>query len=138
MTKIHYISSASTTTLLISGVFWFGCGAAAPGGLVYVPMAIDTGAGRGADGVALADMDGDGDLDAVSAWEETARVRLHLQQPAGLWKNLTIAEGSSVEICRLDERGDIPDPIGGGMDVYQRTAEKIAEVLTERLDKGRL
>ena len=115
MTKIHYISSASTTTLLISGVFWFGCGAAAPGGLVYVPMAIDTGAGRGADGVALADMDGDGDLDAVSAWEETARVRLHLQQPGGLWKNLTIAEGSSVAGVEDVAIGDLERD--GAMDV---------------------
>jgi len=62
----------------------------------FVPTAIDTAGGRGADGVVVADMDGDGDLDAVSAWEQSGRVRLHLQQSSGTWLNRTIAEGTNV------------------------------------------
>jgi len=39
------------------------------------------------------------------------------------------------KIKRLDMRGDIPDPIGGGQEVYRRTAERIVAALRESLDK---
>jgi hypothetical protein len=73
-----------------------GCGAQPSGGSSYLPVAIDTEGGSGADGVVVADVDDDGDLDAVSAWEGSDRVRLHLQTSEGNWRNFTIAEGSDV------------------------------------------
>ncbi len=73
-----------------------GCDTATPAGNAYLPVAIDTEGSSGADGVVVADMDGDGILDAVSAWEQSGRVRLHLQRPVGTWNNRTIAEGADV------------------------------------------
>ncbi len=73
-----------------------GCDTAPPVSRAYLPVAIDTGGGSGADGVVVADVDGDGILDAVSAWEQSSRVRLHLQRPVGRWNNMTIAEGADV------------------------------------------
>lgn len=39
------------------------------------------------------------------------------------------------KVKRLDSSGDIPDPIGGGSDVYRRTARRIADALRKSLDK---
>jgi len=84
------------STGLVALVLTAGCDTAPPVSSAYLPVAIDTQGGRGADGVVVADVDGDGILDAVSAWEQSGRVRLHLQRPAGRWNNQTIAEGPDV------------------------------------------
>jgi len=39
------------------------------------------------------------------------------------------------KIKRLDLRADIPDPIGGGLEVYRHTAERIVAALRDSLDK---
>jgi tRNA threonylcarbamoyl adenosine modification protein (Sua5/YciO/YrdC/YwlC family) len=38
----------------------------------------------------------------------------------------------------LDPRGDLPDPIGGGIGTYRRTAARIAEAIDARMDEGLL
>lgn len=39
------------------------------------------------------------------------------------------------KICRLLEQGDIPDPIGGGVDIYRETAQCIEGALKSCLDR---
>lgn len=39
------------------------------------------------------------------------------------------------KIKRLDSSGDIPDPIGGGLEIYSRTAQRIADALRKNLSK---
>ena len=92
-----------------------GCDTAPPVSRAYLPVAIDTEGGRGADGVVVADVDGDGILDAVSAWEQSSRVRLHLQRPVGRWNNMTIAEGADVGGVEDVAVGDLD--LDGRMDV---------------------
>ena len=110
-----HLCRAAVYSLLAGMVFSSGCDAIAPGGTLYLPVAIDTRGGSGADGVVVADMDDDGDLDAVSAWEGSDRVRLHLQQPGGGWRNLTIAEGPDVADVEDVAVGDLDGD--GQMDV---------------------
>jgi hypothetical protein len=64
--------------------------------------------------VVAADVDGDGDLDAVSAWEGSGRVRLHVQVD-GLWSNLTIADGAYAAGAEDVAVGDVDG--NGRMDV---------------------
>jgi hypothetical protein len=87
----------------------WGCDVELPPALFYTPIVIDGGDGGdgGADGVVLADMDGDGDLDAVSAWEASGRVRLHIQS-GGQWTNQTVAQGGGV--------ADVEDVAVGDLD----------------------
>jgi protein-tyrosine-phosphatase len=40
------------------------------------------------------------------------------------------------KVARLREEGDIEDPIGGGNDVYWRTARQIETALKRRFEKG--
>jgi len=44
-----------------------------------------------------------------------------------------LAGDAATTICLLDEAGDVPDPIGGGMDVYERTAERLDELVRKRI-----
>jgi len=39
---------------------------------------------------------------------------------------------------RLDGRANIPDPIGGGINVYRRTAERIGRLIADCMDRGLL
>lgn len=41
-------------------------------------------------------------------------------------------------VHRLDEQADVPDPVGGGGDIYDRTAEHIALAIDKRLAEGTL
>ena len=66
---------------------------------------------RGADGVRLADADGDGRLDIVTGWEEGGVVRLYLNPGPGAardrWPAVTVARAVSVEDAVLvDLDGD--------------------------------
>jgi protein-tyrosine phosphatase len=47
-----------------------------------------------------------------------------------------LAPLSADKICRLDSRGDIPDPIGGGPGVYMKTAERLERVLKTLTEEG--
>ena len=49
-----------------------------------------------------------------------------------------IAGDLSADIRRLDERGGIADPIGGGDDVYIKVADKLAELIDKRIHEGLL
>ncbi len=102
-------------SLIVGAAFASGCGTTPLEGRSYLPVAIDTEGGNGADGVVVADMDDDGDLDAVSAWEGSDRVRLHLQQPDGNWRSLTIAGGTDVAGVEDVAVGDLD--VDGWMDV---------------------
>ena len=42
---------------------------------------------------------------------------------------LRLVPKARTKVKRLDPNGDIPDPIGGGSDVYRKTAEQIGEAL---------
>jgi len=103
-----FLATALTATLLFAG-----CNPSATDSTIYLPVWIDTEGGSGADGVVIADIDGDGDLDAVSAWEGSSRVRLHRSLDGGLWLNSTIAEGADVSgvedvaVADLDGDGDL-------------------------------
>ena len=105
MTSKVLLATAFTAALLLAG-----CDYAAIDSTVYLPVWIDTEGGNGADGVVIADIDGDGDSDAVSAWEGSSRVRLHRQFDGGLWLNSTIAEGADVsgveDVAVADLDGD--------------------------------
>lgn len=59
-------------------LWWLGAGVAAD---AWPRHTIDAGS-RGADGVRLADVDGDGRLDVVTAWEEGGEIRVCLQPAA--------------------------------------------------------
>ena len=47
-----------------------------------------------------------------------------------------MAPQASSKVVRLDEAGDIPDPIGGGLGVYRQTAKRIESALQARFEKG--
>lgn len=49
-----------------------------------------------------------------------------------------LAGNSPTLIYLLDEQHDVPDPIGGNLDVYEKTAEHIEQALLERIAKGLL
>jgi protein-tyrosine phosphatase len=49
-----------------------------------------------------------------------------------------LAAEEAHKIRRLDDRGDVPDPVGGGEDVYRGVAERIEEALRVALAKGLL
>ncbi|MFB3892727.1 MAG: Sua5/YciO/YrdC/YwlC family protein [Phycisphaerae bacterium] len=49
-----------------------------------------------------------------------------------------LAPSAAGKVRRLDDRGDISDPIGGGVGVYRKTAERIERALEALLDKGTL
>ncbi|HNQ21879.1 MAG TPA: VCBS repeat-containing protein [Phycisphaerae bacterium] len=92
-----------------------GCTPGSPASSLYLPVWIDTAGGSGADGVVIADIDADGDLDAVSAWEGSGRVRLHLQQADHTWGNLTIADSAAVAGVEDVAVGDLD--LDGRLDV---------------------
>lgn len=49
-----------------------------------------------------------------------------------------IAPGEAHKIRRLDPQGDVPDPVGGDLDVYGAAAARIEKALLAALDKGPL
>ncbi len=49
-----------------------------------------------------------------------------------------LAANAATNICLLDEQAEVPDPVGGGVDVYDRTAEHIAQAIDKRLAEGTL
>lgn len=49
-----------------------------------------------------------------------------------------IAPDQAGKIRRLDPAGNLPDPIGGGPDVYRRSAERIEQALRAAMDEGEL
>ena len=110
MFRGRFVFCAIGRAFVVAAVSVCGCDGVQPPGPLYFPLAIDTEGGSGADGVVAADMDGDGDIDAVSAWEASDRVRLHLQLEPGVWGNSTIAEGPSVagveDVAASDIDGD--------------------------------
>lgn len=49
---------------------------------------------------------------------------------------LAMAPQAAGKVRRLDEDGDVPDPIGGGRDCYRQTARHIEAALVKRLEEG--
>ena len=49
-----------------------------------------------------------------------------------------IAPGEAHKIRRLDPQGDVPDPVGGDLDVYGAAGVRIEKALLAALDKGPL
>ncbi len=86
----------SVAAILLSVAAVLPAGAGSPW-----PRHVIDGSSRGADGVRLADFDGDGQLDIVTGWEEAGIIRLyfhpgiaHVTQP---WPQVTVGVGSSPE-----------------------------------------
>lgn len=50
----------------------------------------------------------------------------------------SIAPGEADKIRRLDPQGNVPDPVGGGLDIYGAAARRIEKALQAALDKGSL
>ncbi|RMG38868.1 MAG: VCBS repeat-containing protein [Planctomycetota bacterium] len=82
-------------------------------GVPWRRHAIDA-SSRGADGVRLLDIDGDGDRDAVSAWEEGGLVRIYRHPPAAAcrhpWPAVTVGRVGSPEdavLVDLDRDGAV-------------------------------
>jgi hypothetical protein len=74
-----------------------GCPPVGPGGLVFDRVVIDSAASGGATAVMVADFDGDGKFDVISAWKSPGEVRLHLQREvlgAVTWQTVVLASGS--------------------------------------------
>jgi len=49
---------------------------------------------------------------------------------------LRMAPEAAGKVKRLSSSGDIPDPIGGGMDVYAMTAQRVAVAVRDALSEG--
>jgi len=49
---------------------------------------------------------------------------------------LRMAPEAAGKVKRLSDTGDIPDPIGGGMDIYAKTAQRVAAAVENALSKG--
>ncbi|MBN1556126.1 MAG: threonylcarbamoyl-AMP synthase [Phycisphaerae bacterium] len=47
----------------------------------------------------------------------------------------SLAGDAATKICLLDNEAEVPDPIGGGMDVYERTAEHIEHAIRTRIQE---
>ncbi|MCB1021799.1 MAG: VCBS repeat-containing protein, partial [Acidobacteria bacterium] len=104
-------------------ILWLLLPAALMGGEhPWARHAIDS-SSRGADGVRLADVNGDGLLDIATGWEEGGRVRAYLNPGAGKakqpWPSVTVGEvGSPEDAVFVDLDGD------GAWDVVSSTEGK--------------
>jgi tRNA threonylcarbamoyl adenosine modification protein (Sua5/YciO/YrdC/YwlC family) len=49
-----------------------------------------------------------------------------------------LAAEAASRVHLLDVRGDLPDPVGGGADIYDRTAENVAQAIDRRIAEGTL
>jgi len=106
-----------TAWLISAGLLWAiaGCSEPPEQRPINPPPAmarvvVDDAGGGGADGVAAADLDGDGLTDLVSAWEEAGAIRLHLQRRGDgtvRWLSLTVPAGNLAERCEDVATADI-------------------------------
>ncbi|MGC9327249.1 MAG: FG-GAP repeat domain-containing protein, partial [Candidatus Hinthialibacter sp.] len=92
----------------------------------WVRHTIDNGS-QGADGVRLADADGDGLLDIATGWEEGGEIRVYLNpgpsQSQSAWPNITVGRaGSPEDAVLVDVDGD------GAMDVVSWSEGKTRRV----------
>ncbi|NND67192.1 MAG: VCBS repeat-containing protein [Halioglobus sp.] len=100
---------ARTSALLISPCLSLclalaACGPAAapPGGAYCFTRHVIDGSGAGADGVHLADFNGDGFEDVVSGWEESAELKIYLHPGVAVatgfapWPALEVAAGDNI------------------------------------------
>ena len=46
-----------------------------------------------------------------------------------------VGRSDTEKACRLDADGDIPDPIGGGLAVYRKTANYLRQIIRNRLEE---
>jgi protein-tyrosine-phosphatase len=49
-----------------------------------------------------------------------------------------LAAEAASRVHLLDADSDVPDPVGGGADIYDRTAEHIAQAIDRRIAEGTL
>lgn len=108
----------TTARILVPGMCLalMACGQSAPppgGAFCFARHVIDD-SGAGADGVHLADFNGDGFDDVVSGWEESAELKIYLHPGAGVAAGA--APWPAVEVARGDAVRDIEDAAFADLD----------------------
>ena len=102
-----------TAALLMFGLLLSGCGEKAGDDSAYWTMHVIEEQVDGADGVDLFDIDSDGDLDALSSWEESAQVLLHENPGAEFvtspWQRTSVNGGLSMRKVEDARYADFTD-----------------------------
>ena len=97
---VTWMMNLGTSALLVFVLLLIGCGEKGSDDPAYWTMHVIEDQVDGADGVDLYDIDGDGDLDALSSWEESAQVLLHQNPGADLvtapWQRTSVNGGLSM------------------------------------------
>lgn len=110
---VNWMISLRTSALLLLVLLLIGCGEERSDDPAYWTMHVIEDQVDGADGVDLYDIDGDGDLDALSSWEESGQVLLHENPGADAvtapWQRTSVNGGLSMRKVEDARYADFTD-----------------------------